>query len=152
MPTHLTKPIVRRVGKLVVELRSEGLLLRSPRQHESTARLVSWEQLERVAIKVWATRAEAFRRPAPEGWIPAPKEWVWIDAAVCRSPSIGQVQRILPTLDGEAMLMVYLFADALGQVTATIPCGVSSLRPAPLPGGGQAPLPAPSQPDEGSPP
>jgi len=64
---NLTRPVTRRIGKLVVTITPEGLILRRYRCRR--AKTIVWAELG-ASTNPPRTAAEAFIRRLPRGWVP----------------------------------------------------------------------------------
>jgi len=74
MLTTLSKPLRRRVGKLVVTITAEGVELRKYRGRRK--RQFSWDELGASADPP-ASGREAFERSLPQGWVPKVGDMIW---------------------------------------------------------------------------
>ncbi len=121
MPRVLSRPVSRRVGeKLVATMTENGLVLRRP--HGRRRVLVTWKELDSEYLHDDRRGVEAFTRPLPARWLPAPGEWIWAKPA-SRVWS-AQVRRVLNGL-GEEIVVCRL----AGRVESECHLLLSQTRP-----------------------
>ena len=79
---ELKRPITRRIGKYVVTLCAEGVSIREYRHAKHSAAQVTIQELLSLAgADRPPRRQDAFRTPAPRGWIPRGGDRVYLDPA-----------------------------------------------------------------------
>jgi len=118
MPVELTKPLGRKIGRIVVIIDLDGLTIRRP--GKKTGVRYAWTDLFRGHP---GDAAEAFAQPAPRGWCPQRGDVVW-----CRPTGRGikrrRVQSVVETLP-EPLIFVR-------SGKGVVPVNRSQCRPAPL--------------------
>lgn len=100
MVTKLTRPVTRLIGNRVVTMTDEGIVIRARRKHGTT--LYRYEDLLPPA----RNRQEAFGRPAPRNWEPAPGQKVWLRDRQGHAGSLRTRGLIVAVLTGFPDLML----------------------------------------------
>lgn len=76
---QLTRNITRRIGKAVLTLTPEGLVVRRFRGRHASEKLIPYDALmDLLGADFAVNRHEAFKRPRPAGWQPKGGDTVYI--------------------------------------------------------------------------